>query len=139
MSRSRDAGAMYLRPAGQRRGRDRLGDRSRPQLPRGVRCRGAGTQSVVGVPVAAARRDAGRVRAGERGAAVRGRPDAALREPGGEAIDETIAFGHDGTPVDARGQWFAQPGIARTIALGLYTEAMHDALVVYGEDRQKAR
>jgi Ca-activated chloride channel homolog len=59
-------------------------------------------------------------------------------EPGGEAIDETIAFGHDGTPVDDRGQWFAQPGIARTTALGLYTEAMHDALVVYQEDRQRA-
>jgi hypothetical protein len=59
-------------------------------------------------------------------------------EPGGEAIDETIAFGHDGSPVDDRGQWFAQPGIARTTALALYTEAMHDALVAYQEDRQRA-
>jgi hypothetical protein len=30
------------------------------------------------------------------------------------------------------------PGIARTTALALYTEAMHDALVAYQEDRQRA-
>jgi Ca-activated chloride channel homolog len=55
-------------------------------------------------------------------------------EPGGQAVNETIAFAHDGTAIDDHGQWFAQPGIARATALGLYTEAMHDALVAYPND-----
>lgn len=59
-------------------------------------------------------------------------------EPGGDAVDETFAFAHDGTPLDERGQWFAQPGIAHATALGLYAEAMHDALVAYQDDQPRA-
>ncbi len=59
-------------------------------------------------------------------------------EPDGAAVNQTIAFAHDGKPVDDRGQWFEQPGIARAPAPGIYTEAMHDALTAYQEDAPRA-
>lgn len=55
----------------------------------------------------------------------------AYSEPDGTPISDTAAFSYDGTPVDDRGQWFAQHGVARTTALGLLTEAMHDAAKQY--------
>lgn len=58
----------------------------------------------------------------------------AYSEPDGTAVTDQATFGYDGSPLDARGQWFAQHGVARTTALGLVTEAMHDAAKVYGSD-----
>jgi Ca-activated chloride channel family protein len=60
------------------------------------------------------------------------------QEPDGQEIVETLPFGHDGSPVDERGQWFAQRGTARTTALGLYAEAMHEAVVAYETDHDAA-
>ena len=58
----------------------------------------------------------------------------AYSEPDGTPITDAAAFGYDGTPLDERGQWFAQRGVARTTALGLLTEAMHDAANVYASN-----
>ena len=44
---------------------------------------------------------------------------------------EDVPFAYDGAGLDARGQWFAQRGVARTTALALFAEAMHDAAVLY--------
>ena len=55
----------------------------------------------------------------------------AYSEPDGAPISESVAFGYDGTPLDERGHWFAQHGVARTTALGLLTEAMHEAAKQY--------
>jgi len=62
----------------------------------------------------------------------------AYLEPDGTPIDDSAAFAWDGTALDARGQWFAQHGVARTTALGLLTDAMHEAAVLYGTDQQHA-
>jgi Ca-activated chloride channel homolog len=53
-------------------------------------------------------------------------------EADGTAIEDQASFSYAG-PLDARGQWFAQHGVARTTALALLTEAMHHAAVEYGE------
>jgi Ca-activated chloride channel homolog len=52
-------------------------------------------------------------------------------EPSGTAVTDEVPFGFDRPALDARGQWFAQHGIARTAALGLFTEAMHTAATSY--------
>lgn len=59
-------------------------------------------------------------------------------EVGGGPRTQTLGFGHDGTPLDAAGQWFEQRGVARTTALALLTEAMHDACVAYASDHDEA-
>lgn len=55
----------------------------------------------------------------------------AYTEPSGEQVALTAPFGSTGAVLDARGQWFEQHGTARTTALGLVTEAMHEAALVY--------
>ncbi|MCW5801911.1 MAG: VWA domain-containing protein [Deltaproteobacteria bacterium] len=59
-------------------------------------------------------------------------------EASGEQVTDTAAFAHDGRPVDERGHWYGQRGVARTTALALFTEAMHDAAAVYGADPARA-
>ena len=53
-------------------------------------------------------------------------------DPGGSAVASDVQFGYPHGGLDANGTWFSQHGIARTTALGIYTEAMHAALVAYG-------
>lgn len=55
-------------------------------------------------------------------------------QPDGTPVAEALPFGHDGAPLDARGQWFGQRGVARTTALGLLVEGMHDAAARYAAD-----
>jgi Ca-activated chloride channel family protein len=62
----------------------------------------------------------------------------AYEEPTGETVTDSIPFTYDGSPLDARGQWFAQRGPARTVALGLFTEAMHAAAAAYPQDPAQA-
>lgn len=62
----------------------------------------------------------------------------AYAEPDGTPIEETASFAYDGTALDERGQWFAQHGVARTTALGLLADAMHEAAAVYGSDPDEA-
>jgi len=62
----------------------------------------------------------------------------AYREPSGEQIAEEVPFAYGGEALDARGQWYAQRGVARTTALALFTEAMHDAAKAYAEDLEHA-
>jgi Ca-activated chloride channel family protein len=57
----------------------------------------------------------------------------AYAEPDGTAIEDLVTFDYAG-PLDARGQWFAQPGVARATALALLTEGMHEAAVNYGQN-----
>lgn len=59
-------------------------------------------------------------------------------EPGGTAVEDTASFAYDGTPLDERGQWFSQRGVARTTALGLLADAMHEAAKVYGSQPSDA-
>jgi Ca-activated chloride channel family protein len=60
-----------------------------------------------------------------------GRFSLAYNEPSGDAVTVELPFAYGQQPLDARGQWFAQRGVARTAALGLLTEAMHDAALEY--------
>lgn len=53
-------------------------------------------------------------------------------------MTDQVPFGYDGSALDASGQWFAQHGVARTTALGLYTEAMHVAAKQYTTDSTSA-
>ncbi len=62
----------------------------------------------------------------------------AYAEPDGTQVDEVLPFSHDGTPLDDRGQWFGQRGVARTTALGLLVEGMHDAAALYPQDAAAA-
>lgn len=55
----------------------------------------------------------------------------AYAEPDGTAVTAEAPFGGDAASVDERGQWFQQASTARTTALALLTEAMHDAAVAY--------
>jgi Ca-activated chloride channel family protein len=59
-------------------------------------------------------------------------------EPSGTAVTDQAPFGYDGGALDAQGDWFAQRGVARTTALGLYTEAMHLAATQYTTDPMSA-
>jgi Ca-activated chloride channel family protein len=63
-----------------------------------------------------------------------GRFDLAYVEPDGTAVEDTATFAYDGTPLDERGHWYAQHGVARTTALGLLTDGMHEAAELYGAD-----
>ena len=63
----------------------------------------------------------------------------AYTEPSGLEIVASAPFAHAGGPLDERGHWFGQRGVARTTALGLLTEAMHDAAAIYGTSPQAAR
>jgi Ca-activated chloride channel family protein len=58
----------------------------------------------------------------------------AYDEPDGTPVDEVLPFSYDGTPLDERGQWFGQHGVARTTALGLLVEGMHGAAKLYSQD-----
>jgi Ca-activated chloride channel family protein len=59
-------------------------------------------------------------------------------EADGTPIQESVAFAHDGRPLDERGQWFQQRGVARTTALALLTDGMHEAAILYGSDQTQA-
>ncbi|HUS29832.1 MAG TPA: VWA domain-containing protein [Kofleriaceae bacterium] len=48
----------------------------------------------------------------------------------GSQVTETTPFAYDGSAL-ARGQWFAQHGVARATALALLTDAMHQAAIDY--------
>ncbi len=52
-------------------------------------------------------------------------------EPAGDVVEVEAPFAHDGSALDARGQWFGQRGVARTTALAILVEAMHEAAVEY--------
>jgi Ca-activated chloride channel family protein len=56
----------------------------------------------------------------------------------GTPVTDSSSFAYDGTALDARGQWFAQHGAARTTALALLTDAMHEAAVEYAESPSAA-
>jgi Ca-activated chloride channel homolog len=56
----------------------------------------------------------------------------------GEAVSDAAAFAYDGTALDDRGQWFAQHGVARTTALALLVDGMHEAAALYESDRTHA-
>jgi len=58
----------------------------------------------------------------------------AYAEPDGTPVTEMLPFSYNGTPLDQRGQWFGQHGVARTTALGLLVEGMHDAAALYSRD-----
>jgi Ca-activated chloride channel family protein len=62
----------------------------------------------------------------------------AYTDPSGEAISVSTPFGTSGAKLDARGHWFEQHGTARTTALGLLTEAMHQAALDYKESPESA-
>ncbi|MDX2091981.1 MAG: VWA domain-containing protein [Kofleriaceae bacterium] len=64
--------------------------------------------------------------------------DLAYTERDGTEVHTTAPFAYDDSAIDARGHWFAQHGVARTTALGLLTEAMHDAAVVYSANPEAA-
>jgi len=49
----------------------------------------------------------------------------------GDLVGDTAPFAYDQAPLDERDQWFSQRGVARTTALGLFTEGMHEAAVSY--------
>jgi Ca-activated chloride channel family protein len=55
------------------------------------------------------------------------------RDVTGEEVDDETPFFYDNGALDERGQWFAQHGVARTAALGLFTEGMHAAAAAYAE------
>jgi len=59
-------------------------------------------------------------------------------EPDGTAITDEATFLHDGAALDDRGQWFQQHGVARTTALGLLTDSMHEAALLYGTNQTRA-
>lgn len=50
----------------------------------------------------------------------------------------TIALARAGAPVDERGHWYAQLAVAKTTALALITQAMHDAADLYATDPDQA-
>lgn len=56
----------------------------------------------------------------------------AYTDPTGDNHSVTAPFGSTGAVLDNRGQWFEQHGAARTTALAVLTEAMHEAARVYG-------
>jgi Ca-activated chloride channel homolog len=60
----------------------------------------------------------------------------AYEEPGGATVTDQVAFAHDGSPLDERGHWYAQRGVARTTALALLTEGMHDAARLYAGNHE---
>jgi Ca-activated chloride channel family protein len=62
----------------------------------------------------------------------------AYEDAAGERISQRVPFSSAGATLDERGHWFAQRGVARTTALALLTEAMHEAALVYGTDRAAA-
>jgi hypothetical protein len=68
-----------------------------------------------------------------------GRFSLAYSEPDGTPITADAAFAYDGTALDPRGQWFAQKGVARTTALGLLIEGMHEAALDYSSDPETAQ
>jgi Ca-activated chloride channel family protein len=67
-----------------------------------------------------------------------GTADIAYLENWGTETRRSISFGYDGRPLDERGHWYAQRGVARTTALALFTEGMHQAAVEYGTDPESA-
>ena len=52
-------------------------------------------------------------------------------EPDGTPIEDAAAFGYDGAALDERGHWYQQRGVARTTALALLTDSMHEAAKQY--------
>ena len=62
----------------------------------------------------------------------------AYRTAAGEPRRVELTTARDGAEVDERGQWFAQPAVARTTALALLVSGMHQAADVYGEDPEAA-
>lgn len=65
--------------------------------------------------------------------ALSGHFDLGYVEPSGQPVEESLPFSYDG-PLDERGQGFSQRAVARTTALGVAAEAMHQAAKVYAED-----
>lgn len=61
----------------------------------------------------------------------------AYTEPDGTPIEDSAAFGYDGATL-SDGHWYAQHGTARTVALGLLAEAMHQAAAEYGKQPAQA-
>jgi Ca-activated chloride channel family protein len=57
----------------------------------------------------------------------------------GTPIEDTAAFAYDGSALDTRGQWFAQHGVARTTALAVLTDSMHEAAKLYENDKILAK
>lgn len=55
-------------------------------------------------------------------------------EPDGTARRATVPLARAGAALDARGHWYGQPTVARTVALALITRAMADAAERYRAD-----
>lgn len=56
----------------------------------------------------------------------------------GTTRTEEVALDRAGAEVDERGQWFEQVSVAKSTALALVVQAMHDAAEVYAADPQAA-
>lgn len=64
--------------------------------------------------------------------------DLAYTEADGTEVHDAAPFAYNDGALDERGHWFAQNGVARTTALALLTEGMHDAAVSYGQNPERA-
>jgi Ca-activated chloride channel homolog len=60
--------------------------------------------------------------------------DVSWANPSGVVRTESLLAERDGTPLDERGQWFAQEATARATALALLVSGMHDAAASYAGD-----
>lgn len=65
---------------------------------------------------------------------LRGDLDLTYVDDAGASHSTTIALDRGGATLDERGQWFEQAATAKTTALALVTEAMHDAADLYSND-----
>ncbi|ACY15505.1 hypothetical protein Hoch_2998 [Haliangium ochraceum DSM 14365] len=56
----------------------------------------------------------------------------------GGQIEQPFAARYDGTPVDERGNYAEQPGVAKTVALALLVSGMQEAATQYAENQDEA-
>jgi Ca-activated chloride channel family protein len=70
--------------------------------------------------------------------ALHGDLDLTYVDAAGVTRPSTVALDRGDATLDERGQWFAQSSTARTTALALITQAMHDAADVYESDPERA-
>ncbi|HEY5927875.1 MAG TPA: VWA domain-containing protein [Kofleriaceae bacterium] len=67
-----------------------------------------------------------------------GRFSLAYTEADGTPVEDTAGFGYDGSAIDERGHWYQQRGVARTTALALLTDGMHEAAKQYAQNQPLA-
>ena len=56
----------------------------------------------------------------------------------GETVSDTLNSAYDGEALDARGQYFEQTSVARSVALALLVSNMREAARLYSENREAA-